>query len=315
MKAMILAAGYGTRLLPLTNEKPKPVMPILGKPLLGHTLELLQKAGVNEVVVNLHHLPEEIEERLGSGEQYGLKIIYSHEPEILGSGGGLKKAEPFLKDETFFLINGDILFDMDLKQIFQFHRQKKAFATMVLRRDKKAKEYGAIGIDENGRIRQFLGEPDCNGAELQELMFTGVHVLEPEIFDYLPPANTFSNINRIGYPKLLTKKNIFGYPFDGYWRECGNPEEYFQTNMELLKKSPQKDFKQNGVEIIAPVWIGENCQISEGVTLGPNVILGKQCKIGKKSKISNALLWDEVIVQENEHLDKLILSKKQKIIF
>lgn len=313
MKAMILAAGFGTRLLPLTQEKPKPLMPILGQPLLIHLLEQLKSAGVTEVVINLHHLAEKIKKEIGSGKKIGLKIHYSYEPKILGSGGGLKKAEPFLKDETFFLLNGDILLNIDFKKVLSFHKKKKSFATMVLRKDKNVQQYGAIGIDQESRIRQFLGKPNLNGITLQELMFTGVHVLEPTIFNFLPPATEFSNINRIAYPKLHMKEDIFGYPFKGYWRECGNPKEYYQVNIELLKKSPGFKKKIPGVKLIPPVWIGQGCQIGQGSVIGPNVILGENCRIGAKSQLSHSILWDKVKLAKNAQIKRMILGRKESI--
>ncbi len=310
---MILAAGFGTRLLPLTKELPKPVLPILGRPLLAYVLDNLKQAGVTEVVINLHHLPKKIKGQLGTGKQFGLKIHYSFEKTILGSGGGLKKAEPLLKDSTFFLINGDVLLNLNFSRILQFHRQKKAFATMVLRQDKNVHQYGAIGIDKQYRIRQFLGKPNINGTAIRNLMFTGVHVLEPEIFDYLPPASEFSNINRVAYPKLHTKENILGYPFRGFWRECGNPKEYFKANMELLKKEKAKLPKVTGVKFIVPVWIGKKCQIKPGSVIGPNVILGNQCKVGKNTQITNTIIWDEVTLRQNSVINKMIIGKREKV--
>lgn len=308
---MILAAGLGTRLLPLTKEKPKPIIPLLGKPLIYYTLEQLKKAGVNEVVINLHHLPLKIKDSVGDGSRFGLRIHYSLEPEILGSGGGLKKAESFLKDGTFFLLNGDIFFRADFKKIFDFHKKNKAFATMVLRKDKKVHEYGAIGIDSENRIRQFLGEPNLNGIPIQDLMFTGIHVLEPDIFKFLPEEE-FSNINRVAYPNFLQQKKVLGYTFGGFWRECGNPQDYFQANLELLKKKKSKTPKITGVKIKPPVFIGKNCKIGKGARLGPNVIIGDNCVIGENSVLSNALLWDGVKTRAKSKITGQILGQKQK---
>lgn len=309
---MILAAGLGTRLLPLTQELPKPLFPVLGKPILESTLELLKEAEVDEVVINLHHLPGPIERRFGTGKKLGLKIRYSYEPQILGSGGGLKKVEPFLRGDPFYLVNGDILVDIDLKKVAHFHRQKKALATMVLREDKKVDQYGAISIDRERRIRQFLGFPPVNGAKLQKLMFTGIHLLDPKIFEHIPEG-VFSNINRVTYPKLLEEKPVYGYPFKGFWRECGTPEDYFQVNMELLKKmGSRQPAKMPRCRLILPVWIEEGSTFGKNTVVGPWVILGKGCQIGAGATISHSILWDGAVVEAGEKLRDSICGKKEK---
>lgn len=312
MKAMILAAGLGTRLRPLSYELPKPMMPVLGEPLIVHSLLLLKKAGIKEVVINLHYLPQAIKQHLGSGKKWGFKIHYSFEPVILGSGGGLKKAERYFSKEPFFLINGDILIDIDLKKVLAFHRKKKAFATMVLRKDRNQKKYGTIAVDRTGRIRQFLGKPELRLKTLSEYMFTGVHVLEPEILRYLPKGE-FSNINRIAYPMLIQDKPIYGYPFRGLWRECGNPEDYFATNQELLgKNGTNAHIRFPKSNIVPPVHVGRDCVLEPGSTVGPNVIMGDCCRIGKNASIRNAVLWDGIQVKAKQNLDSIVLGKKKK---
>lgn len=310
---MILAAGFGTRLLPLTKELPKPLFPILGKPILLTTLELLRQAGVDEVVINLHHLPGPIERTVGNGKKLGLKVHYSFEPQILGSGGGLKKVEPLLSEAPFILVNGDILANIDLKKVLRFHREKEAMATMVLREDKEVEKYGPISIDRSQRIRQFLGVPPANGAKLKKLMFTGIHVLNPEIFRYIPEG-AFSNINRVTYPKLLEEKPVYGYPFNGFWRECGEPEEYFRVNMEMLKKGGnRKPKKTPQCRFIPPVWIGDNCTFGKKSVVGPWAILGEGCRVGAGAQISNAILWDGVQVPAGEQVEHTVVGKKEKI--
>lgn len=220
---MILAAGFGTRLKPLTLTTPKPLIDVGGRPLIYRTLELLQRAGVKNVVVNLHHLGGKIREALGGGEAFGLQIEYSEESEILGSGGGIKQAEKHLAGETFFVINGDALIDVDLNAVLDFHRKNAAMATMVLRPDADPESWGAIEIDEEHRIRQFVHKLPETGLPLRKLMFTGVHVLEPAVFSYLTQA--FSSINEVFYPRAIGEgKPIFGYVYEGYWSDVGTWE-------------------------------------------------------------------------------------------
>ena len=227
MKAMILAAGYGERMRPLTNSIPKPLLPINGKPILYYTLQLLKKNRISEVVINLHHMPDMIMGAFGDGSSFEMKIHYSCEKEILGTAGGIKAAEGFLKDETFLVINSDILVDIDINKVLEFHKQKRAVVTMVLRQDTAVDRYGAIEIDSDGRIRRFLGKPEYKRSLLlKKMMFTGIHIVEPEIFDEIP-SKKYCGITEEIYPKLINKNTpIYGYEFNGYWIDIGTPERY-----------------------------------------------------------------------------------------
>ncbi len=244
---MILAAGYGDRMRPLTNSMPKPLLPINNKPILHYTLQLLKKNGIFEIVINLHHLPDMIMNVFGDGSSLGMKIHYSYEKEILGTAGGIKAAEGFLKDGTFLVINSDIIVDIDIKKVVEFHEKKKAFVTMVLRHDTDADRYGAIEVDSDGRIRRFLGinppqfPPLLKGGEgglltpLKKLMFTGIHIFEPEIFDEIP-SKRYCGITEETYPKLMNKNTpIYGYEFNGYWIDMGTPERYEKAKGEVTK--------------------------------------------------------------------------------
>lgn len=220
---MILAAGFGTRLRPITLDIPKPMVTVGSDPLIVRTIRQLAQAGIQEIVVNLHHLGDRIREALGDGQDLGVTLLYSEEGEILGSGGGIKLAEPYLSEGTFIVVNGDVLIDLDYAEVLAFHRQKRALATMVLRPDPDPDEWGAIEIDEEQRIRQFVQKLPAAAAPLRKLMFTGVHVLEPAVFDYLP--TTFSSINDVLYPRAIAEgKPIYGYVHEGYWSDVGTLE-------------------------------------------------------------------------------------------
>ena len=254
MKAIVLAAGYGERMRPLTNNIPKPLLPINGKPILHYTLQLLKKNGIDEVVINLHHLHQMIMDVFGDGSSLGMKIHYSYEKEILGTAGGIKAAEGFLKDGTFLVINSDIIADIDIKKVLEFHKKKKAFITMVLRQDPDVERYGAIEVDSDGRIRRFLGNPPYvpplnKGGRggvlppLKKLMFTGIHIIEPEIFDVIP-SGRYCGITKETYPKLINKNTpVYGYEFNGYWIDIGTPERYEKAERNV-KNLTQLDLKQ-----------------------------------------------------------------------
>ncbi|MFQ5454765.1 MAG: NDP-sugar synthase [Nitrospirota bacterium] len=235
MKAMILAAGFGTRLRPYTLQMPKPLLPMGGRPLIYYSLSLLKKHRITDVVINLHYQGEKIISELGDGSEWGMKISYSSEREILGTGGGIKKAEKILSDNTFIVINGDIIVDIDLDKLIEFHYQNKAIATMVLRENREKEEYGVIEIDSQNRIRQFLRRLKWEGEKLKELMFTGVHILEPEIFNYIP-EDVFYNITDTYIEMIERGKAIFGYVIDGYWSDPGTIERFEMTREEFKKR-------------------------------------------------------------------------------
>ncbi len=226
MKAMVLAAGQGIRLRPLTDRIPKALVPVAGRPMIEYPLLLLRHYGIREVVINLHHFGDQIEEYLGSGERLGVEISYSKEPELLDTGGGLLKAKPFLTDGTFIAINTDVLIDLPLADLITFHREKKALATLVLRPDELADRYGSLEIDAEGRIYRFLEtkSPIKPTGSTRKLMFTGVQVLEPGIFDYLglnQATQRFSTTQHT-YPQMLIHgARMYGYVFEGFWQDVG----------------------------------------------------------------------------------------------
>ena len=251
-KAMVLAAGLGTRLRPLTARRPKPAMPLCGVPPLRFTLARLKAAGVEEVVVNTHWLPEVIEAVVGDPAELGLTVRYSYEPTLLGTGGGLKKVAEHFQDETFYLVNGKLLFDADLEGAVAFHRDHQALATMVLRPYPEGSRYSAIEIDEGGRIRRFVDQFEWAGP-LTKCLFTGVHVLEPRVLEYLPPAIEVC-INAWAYPRMMAADEVVcGYlQTAGYWAEPSTPARYLAAVEDLLEgKVDLARFREGGADPFA----------------------------------------------------------------
>jgi NDP-sugar pyrophosphorylase family protein len=238
MKAMVLAAGQGTRLRPLTDQVPKALVPVAGRPMIEYPLLLLRHYGIRDIVINLHHLGEQIESRVGDGAQLGLQITYSREPELLDTGGGLLKAKPFLQDGTFVLINTDVLIDLPLSEVVTFHQKKAAAVTLVLRPDPLADQYGSMEIDGDGRIRRFLDTrmaPALPGPSAT-LMFTGVQVLEPTIFDYMDSASGIPKFSttKDTYPRMLVaNERLFGFRFEGFWQDLGTAERIREVEEKL----------------------------------------------------------------------------------
>ena len=229
MKAMVLAAGQGTRLQALTEHTPKALVPVAGRPMIEYSLLLLKRYGIRDIVINLHHLGDQIESYLGNGKQRGLQITYSKESELLDTGGGLLKAKPFLEDGTFIVINTDVLIDLSLRDLLAFHEKNRAVATLVLRPDALADQYGSMEIDGEGRIRRFLQTRIATelSAPTTKFMFTGVQVLEPRVFDYMVSDNALRKFSttKDTYPRmLLRQERLLGFRFNGFWQDVGTPQ-------------------------------------------------------------------------------------------
>src|SRR5258706_13570694 len=237
MKAMVFAAGQGTRLRPLTDNLPKVLVPVAGRPMIEYSLLLLRHYGIDEVVVNLHHLGEKIESHLQDGSRLGLRITYSREKELLDTGGGLLQARPLLDGAPFIVINGDVVIDLDLQAVIDRHGEDGAAATLVLRPDADADRYGAIEISADRRVRKFLNHeaPSDAAGPLAKLMFTGVQVLSPEIFDYLAREDSPRfGTTRDTYPKMLVGgERLYGFPFEGFWQDLGTPERIKAAEAKL----------------------------------------------------------------------------------
>jgi NDP-sugar pyrophosphorylase family protein len=238
MKAMVLAAGQGTRLHPLTEQIPKALVPVAGRPMIEYSLLLLKRYGIRDIIINLHHLGDQIERYLGDGAQLGLQISYSKEPELLDTGGGLLKAKPFFQGGPFIVINTDVLIDVSLSELIEFHTKKGAAASLVLRPDPLADQYGSMEIDSDGRIHRFLQARIASTPSVltTKLMFTGVQVLEPRIFDYMEPDDGVRKFSttKDTYPRmLLHQERLFGFRFDGFWQDVGTASRIKEAEESL----------------------------------------------------------------------------------
>jgi NDP-sugar pyrophosphorylase family protein len=231
MKAMILAAGLGTRLRPLTETMPKPLLPVAGTPLIVWNLLLLRRYGVTEVLINLHHLGPMIEQTLGDGARYGLSLTYSREPVILGTGGGIKQAEPFFEGRPFLVLNGDTLLELDLGALMQAHREGDALATMVLREDPEAERWGPVEVDQAQQVLSINGRGRTGSGPTRMLMFAGVHVMHPRLLREVPVGRESSIIE--AYVRAIAGgERILGYRMAGYWSDVGTPERYAQAQRD-----------------------------------------------------------------------------------
>lgn len=285
MNAMILAAGLGTRLRPLTNEIPKPLVPILNEPVIVHILKNLNKFNIKNVAINLHHKSDLIIKESKKWEQLNTNFSFLYEKEILGTGGGILNASSMLKDDTFVVSNGDIYYEISLMDALKLHKQRSSIATLILIPHRDVDKKGAVKIDENGRIWEIANVGKKTKKQLQSYVFSGVHILEPEIFKLLPSNGC---IVRATYQNLILKNiPIYAYVDNtGYWSDIGTLQSYLQTNLDLLKKLNQPNIINEQVKIPKTCFIN-NCIIGKNVFLTENIEL-MNCVIWNESRINQS---------------------------
>jgi mannose-1-phosphate guanylyltransferase len=304
---MLLAAGLGTRLRPLTYEVAKPMVPVLGRPVMEHILRLMAGHGFDDVIANLHYFPEQIEGRFGDGSAWGVSLRYSHEPELLGTAGGVRNARDHFGDETFLIISGDALTDIDLGALWRRHKEAGGIATLSLKRVDDPSQIGVVITGEDGRIQGFQEKPDPAEA-LSDLGNCGIYVMEPEIFDYFP-ERPFVDWALDVFPALLEQDVAFyGHEIDDYWNDIGNIKEFRQGNFDALAGGVRVEFdssRLNPVDVEIeeqPVYVGEGCEIGAGARLTGPVVLGDRCTVGEGAAIRDSVLWPGTEVAPHEVL-------------
>lgn len=327
MKAFVMAAGAGTRLRPLTFVLPKPMVPVVNKPVLEHTLENLKSHGIKEVIMNLNYYPEMIKKYFGSGKDNGMDILYSYEKTLMGTAGGVKKMEKHF-NSTFVVMSGDGLTDINLEKAIEFHKSKKAIGTMVLKAIDTKFEYGVTITDKHGKIKKFIEKPKWSDV-FANTVNTGIYVFEPEIFKYIP-ANKFYDFGLQLWPDLLSKNvKIYGYLMDEYWTDVGNLTEYRHGVKDALDNKLK--LKMPGIEVKPGIWIGEGTRIEKNAKLKSPCMIGKDCYIGKNAvidsyttiadgswirdgaHIKNSILWGKVEVAKNVRLDNCIIGYNARV--
>lgn len=241
-RAMVLAAGRGTRLRPLTDVTPKPMIEVAGRPLIAYALGLLRAHGIREAVVNTHHLGERLRAELGDGSAWGVRVHYSHEDQLLDTGGGIRAAKPLLDalvpagldpaDAPIVILNGDVVCEVPLGDVVRFHRERQALATFVLRDDPQAASYGLFGCEPDGRIRRFLGR-GAPADGLVERMFASVQVLDARMLELMPAGRPFHTMRDL-YPELFARgERFFGYAYDGRWYTADTADDLERARAAL----------------------------------------------------------------------------------
>jgi len=234
---MVLAAGLGTRLRPITDTTPKPLVPVAGRPLLDHLLAFLRAGGIEEVVINLHHLGPNIQAHVGDGARFGLHVRYSTEDPILDTGGGIKRAEPLLAGEPFVVANGDSLLEIRLRDLVEWHEAHGGVATLAVRPDPNVAHYGTVELNDTDRVCRIVGLPPTAKPGPRALMFPGLHVLEPEVFRWMDAGGVFS-ITRVTYPRMIEAGlPVFGWETHARWITIDTPEALAAAD-RLLRDAP-----------------------------------------------------------------------------
>src|SRR5262245_14529370 len=325
MKAVVMAGGEGSRLRPLTIVRPKPMVPIVNKPVMEHVLDLLKRHGITDVIVTVQYLASVIQDSLGDGSQFGMRISYSVEEVPLGTAGSVKAVEDQL-DETFIVISADALTDFDLGGIIEYHRGRHATATLTLYHVANPLEYGVVIIDAQGRIRQFLEKPSW-GEVFSDTVNTGIYVLEPRIFDYFEAGKPV-DFSQDVFPELLRQKDqLFGYVASGYWCDVGNIPEYMRANADLLqgkvKLGPIGQEIGNGIwcesddveispeaQIYGPVWLGREAKIKDGAIIrGPSVIRDFSI-VDSRAQVDRSIIWRNSYVGERAEVRGAIVMRQ-----
>jgi len=313
MRGMILAAGLGTRLRPLSLELPKPVIPVLGRPLCTYNIEFLRRAGVREFLLNLHTKPKLIQQRVTSWAGGKIPVRYSLEPLILGTGGGIRNAADFLREGTFVVMNGDTVLRFPFPPALAFHRERNALATLVLLPDPR-KRYTPVWTDREGRITGFGNEA---GDGVRSGFYTGCQFVEPELLSRIP-AKAASCIIRETYTPLLREDApVFGYHATGTFLEFGTPADYLRGTLDLLREEPGRrpDFPATAgsAEVIPPVHVAPGARIGSGARIGPDAVLEEGASVGEGASVSRAILWPRAEVAPGEILHGAVVTPRTRI--
>jgi NDP-sugar pyrophosphorylase family protein len=315
---MILAAGLGMRLRPLTLLAAKPVLPALNRPLLHWTLDRLARAGVRDVVVNTHHLAATVRRALGNGRAFGLRIRYAHEPKILGTGGGPRAVRALLGREPFLLVNGDVLFDFDLGEVLDRHRASGARATLVLMDHPDVESYGGVVTARDGFIRSIAGMP--RPVRGRGALFTGVHVMDPALLERLPPGPSDS-VRDLYAPLLAEGERLFGVRVRSAWYDFGSPSLYLASQIAMMSKgfggAPRSSLVHPGARVhqgarLRRCVVGRRCVVEAGAELS-DVVLWEGVRVGAGARVRRSVLTTGARVNAREAVEGRIVIPSRRL--
>jgi mannose-1-phosphate guanylyltransferase len=334
MKACIMCGGAGTRLRPLTFKHPKPSIPILNKPSVLHLIEHLSREGFNEIVMTLGYMGELIEEQLGDGHMFGVHIDYVYEKEKLGTAGGVKNAEEYLRDEPFIVLGGDHVLNLDLREMYRFHESNDAAITIGLLSIDDPRDFGIADMDINNRIHRFLEKPKA-GQIFSNLASTGIYICSPSIFEWIPEDKKYDFAKDLFPFMLASDKKINGVLVRGKWTDVGSSAAYRQAQRWMLDALPGTTIEGNfttrnarikgplsignnvcigsNSSLVGPIVIGENTTIGDNVLIGPYSVIGSNCTIEDNVKILSSYLFDNVSIGRDSNISGGVVSDETVI--
>ena len=323
-----MAGGSGTRLRPLTCDLPKPMVPVLNRPIAEHIINLLKLNGIDEVIATLHYLPDVMRDYFQDGSDFGIQMTYAvEEDQPLGTAGCVKNIAELL-DDTFLVISGDSITDFDLRAAIAFHKAHNSKATLVLTRVPNPLEFGVVITDANYRINRFLEKPSSSEI-FSDTVNTGIYILEPEVLDYLP-ENQETDFSKDLFPQLLAEgEPMYGYIAEGYWCDVGHLDIYREAHYDGLYRKVKLNFAyeelspgiwkgQNtyidpSVRIEPPVLIGSNCRIGPRVQIDGGTVLGDNVTVGADANLKRPIIWNGAIIGEEAHLRACVIARGTRV--
>ena len=328
MKAVVMAGGEGSRLRPVTANRPKPMVPICNQPIMEHILTLLKRHGMNEIVATLYYLADEIQSYFGDGSDFDVKMHYSVETVPLGTAGSVKKAEAILSDGAFVIVSGDALTDCDLTKAIAFHREKKSLATLILYRVPSPLEFGVVITDEDGRIVRFLEKPSWSEV-FSDTVNTGMYILEPEIFRFMEPDRNYDWSGDI-FPRLLEERlPMYGYVMEEYWTDVGSLGQYREAQEDLLAGRVDLPIQGqplgNGIilgpntvvdetaTLVPPICLGRNVKVKKGAQIGPYAVVGDNAFIEEHANVERSIVWDSAYIGPNVGVHSAIVCSRATV--
>ena len=307
---MILAGGKSTRLYPLTLDLPKPLVPVLDRPVVDHIIDYLASHGVDDIVMNVHYLAEQIESYIGDGSRWGVSMTYLREDELMGSAGAVKQVASRF-DETFVVIGCDDVTDVDLSEAVRFHLERGAEATIVLHEANEVSQYGVVVTDDTGRITGFQEKP-APGTERSKFVNTGIYVFEPSVLDRIP-ANTFYDFGKQVFPEMLAASaHFYGMRTTSYWCDIGTPGEYRRCHFDALEGRVRLR-PRDGALVRDGVLRGPQTQIDSGARIGRPSSIGARSRIESGAVVERSILWDDVVIESGATVRDAVLGEGVRV--
>ncbi len=330
MKAVVMAGGFGTRIQPLTYSRPKPMLPVVNRPMMEHTMMMLKKVGITDFIILLYFKPDIIRDYFGDGSRFGINITYVIPDDDYGTAGAVKLAQEHIGDENFIIISGDLVTDFDFEKIFDYHRHKNSQLTITLTSVENPLEFGVVIANEEGRIEKFLEKPSW-GEVFSDTINTGIYIIEPHILNYIPKGENFDFAKDL-FPLLMREGiELIAGNAKGYWRDVGNPESYRDVYEDIMNERVDIEIGikehyypdgilyydgvpnlHDSVEIIGKVVLGDHVKIGERTKL-KNVVIGNDVTIGEDTKLSNTVVWENVEIGKGVKIDHGVICNNNTI--